>query len=238
VISFIIPAYNEEQHLGRTLDAINGAAGALDEPSEIIVVDDASTDATAAVAHTRGARVIAVNCRQIAAVRNAGAMQAKGNMLIFVDADTVVSIDVVRAAVRAMREGAVGGGAAVRFDGQLPFWGKVTAALFIPLYRLAGLAAGCFLFCTRDAFEAVGGFNKDLFAAEEVVMTRALRRQGRFVLLHESVTTSGRKLRAYSARELLGILARLAVAGPKALGRREGLELWYGDRRKDPHSHA
>ena len=65
-------------------------------------------------------------------------------------------------------------------------------------------------------------------------MSRALRRRGRFVVLRESVTTSGRKLRAHSAREILGLLARLARVGPRALRRREGLEVWYGERRRDP----
>lgn len=95
------------------------------------------------------------------------------------------------------------------------------------------LAAGCFLFCTREAFDAVGGFDERLFAAEEAVMSRALRRHGRFVVLRESVTTSGRKLRAHSAREILGLLVRLAVGGPKTIQRREGLDVWYGERRAD-----
>jgi hypothetical protein len=60
------------------------------------------------------------------------------------------------------------------------------------------------------------------------------RRRGRFVVLRESVITSGRKLRAYSAREILVLLARLAFTGPRALRRREGLDVWYGERRNDP----
>src|SRR5205085_11860053 len=67
--------------------------------------------------------------------------------------------------------------------------------------------------------------------AEEVALSRALHRQGRFVVLREFVTTSGRKLRAYSAREVLGLMARLALAGPTSVRRREGLEIWYGQRR-------
>jgi hypothetical protein len=67
-------------------------------------------------------------------------------------------------------------------------------------------------------------------------MSRALHRQGRFVVLREYVTTSGRKLRAYSAREILGTLARLALAGPKSVRQRQGMELWYGERRADPES--
>ncbi|MCL4694185.1 MAG: glycosyltransferase [Candidatus Hydrogenedentes bacterium] len=235
MISFIIPAHNEEQLLGRTLDAIEAAARALGEPYEIVVVDDASTDRTAAIAEEHGARVIRVVHRQIAATRNAGARAANGDMLIFVDADTVVNEAVVRAAVDAMRGGAVGGGCTVRFDGPLPLYGRIMAAIVIPLYRAARLAAGCFVFCTREAFDAVGGFDERLYAAEEAVISRALRRHGRFVVLREPVTTSGRKLRAHSAREILGLLVRLAASGPKAIQRREGLDVWYGERREDHH---
>ena len=159
-------------------------------------------------------------------------------MLVFVDADTVVSEAAVRAAIAVMRGGAVGGGCAFRFDGRLPPFGRVLAAVVVPLYRAVGLASGCFLFCTRDAFRAVGGFDETLFGAEEAAMSRALRRQGRFVILRESVTTSGRKLRAHSGLEILGILLRLALAGPKAVRQRDSLDIWYGERRADPESDA
>ncbi len=235
-ISFIIPAYNEERLLGRTLSAIDRAARALGEPVEVIVADDASTDRTAAIARAHGARVVSVKHRQIAATRNAGGREAKGEMLLFVDADTVVTTAAVRAAIGAMREGAVGGGCAFRFDGSLPPYGRLLAAVAVPLYRAVGLASGCFLFCTREAFHAVGGFDETLFAAEEAVMSRALRRRGRFVVLRESVTTSGRKLRTHSGREALALLLRVALAGPKAVRRRDGLEIWYGERRVDPES--
>jgi hypothetical protein len=155
-------------------------------------------------------------------------------MLIFVDADTVVSRAAVRAAVAAMRRGAVGGGCAFRFDGRLPLYGRIMEAVAAPLYRVLRLASGCFLFCTREAFDAAGGFDEGLFGAEEAALSRALGRQGRFVVLRERVTTSGRKLRAHSAREVLGLLARLALTGPRSLRRRQGLDLWYGERRPDP----
>jgi glycosyltransferase involved in cell wall biosynthesis len=236
MISFVIPAYNEELLLGRTLRALNDAAGQLGEPFEVVVVDDASSDGTAVVAREHGARVVPVNYRQIAATRNAGARETSGEMLIFVDADTVVTQAAVRAAVEAMRAGAAGGGCAFRFDGRLPLYGQLMEAVAAPLYRALGLASGCFLFCTRAAFLASGGFDDGLFAAEEAVLSRALRRQGRFVVLRECVTTSGRKLRAHSAREVLGLLMRLTFTGPKSVRQRQGLELWYGERHTDPQA--
>ena len=234
VITFVIPAYNEEHFLSRTLAAVNEAAQVSGQLFEIIVVDDASTDRTAAVARESNARLVSVNHRQIAATRNAGAREANGDMLIFVDADTVVTADAVRAAVEAMQAGAVGGGCAFRFDGHVPLYGRLLQKIAVLLYRTLGLASGCFLFCTREAFLATGGFDEGLFGAEEAVMSRALRRQGRFIVLRECVTTSGRKLRAYSAREILGVLARLAVTGSSAVRQRKGLEIWYGERRADP----
>lgn len=235
-ISFIVPAYNEERLLGRTLQAITRATQTLEQPFEVIVVDDASTDRTAAIAHESGARVVAVNCRQIAATRNAGARDANSDMLIFVDADTVVTEPAVRAAVAAMRGGAVGGGCAFRFDDPVPIHGRVLAAVAVVVYRAIGLASGCFLFCTREAFGAVGGFDEALFGAEEMAMSQALRRHGRFVILREFVITSGRKLRAYSGRELFSILVRMALAGPKGVRQRK--DIWYGERRADPESDA
>ncbi len=234
MISFVVPAFNEEQMLGRTVSALNAAAHALGERFEVVVADDASTDRTAEIARQHGARVVSVNHRQIAATRNSGAKAAAGELLIFVDADTVVTEAAVRAAVAAMRQGAAGGGCATRFDGRIPVYARVLLATAIPLYRLMGFAAGCFLFCTRSAFLATGGFDETMFGAEEVAMSRSLARQGRFVVLREHVTTSGRKLRSYSARELLGVLARLTFTGPNSVRRREGLDMWYGDRRPDP----
>jgi len=234
VISFIIPAYNEELLLPRTLSALHEAARSTAEAYEIVVSDDDSSDRTAAVAEEQGARVVHVANRQIAATRNGGARAAKGELFVFVDADTIVNSAVVRAALKAVREGAVGGGCELRFDGELPLWGRLMVSAFRPLYRVGRLASGSFLFCTRTAFEAVGGFDETLFAAEEAVMSKALQRHGRFVVLPETVLTSGRKLRSYSALEVFRVLSRLALFGRRALRDRRGLEIWYGARRDDP----
>jgi glycosyltransferase involved in cell wall biosynthesis len=199
----------------------------------VVVVDDASTDATAAIAAGRGARVVTVDLRQIAAVRNAGAVASGGGFLIFVDADTLVNVPVVRAAIKAMSDGAVGGGCNVVWDGRLPVWARVLAAITMWTMRRGNWAAGCFVFCTREAFDQTGGFDKHLYATEEIWFSRALHRAGRFVLLRESVTTSGRKLRTFGAGELLRMLAALSLRGASGLRDRRSLSLWYGERRHE-----
>jgi glycosyltransferase involved in cell wall biosynthesis len=232
-LSFVVPAHNEQRLLGHTLESIKLAASQSDIEYEIIVVDDASTDRTAEIAVAHGARVVTVNCRQISAVRNAGGRSADGKWLIFVDADTVIAAPVVRSAIKCMQDGAVGGGCALRFDGAIPAYWRVLIAVALPFYRWLGLAAGCFVFCTRTAFQTVGGFDEKLFAAEEAAISVALARLGRFVILRERVTTSGRKLRAGNARQVLRTFMTIAVGGKRALQRREGLQIWYGEQRSD-----
>ena len=234
MVSFVIPAYDEERLIAGTLAALQDAARVAGEPYEIIVVDDGSTDRTAAIATAHGVRVVPVSYRQIAATRNAGARAARGDRLIFVDADTCVNGRVVRAALATMRAGAVGGGCAVRFDEPLPAWARMLQPCFGGLQRAARLAAGCFLFCTREAFVAVGGFDERVYGAEEIFMSRSLKRCGRFVVLREAVLTSGRKLRAHSGREILGVLGALLARGPRSVQSRHALGLWYRPRREDP----
>jgi glycosyltransferase involved in cell wall biosynthesis len=238
MISFIIPAYNEERLLGATLDALQAAARAAGEPYELIVADDGSTDQTALVARRHGARLVCVSHRQIAATRNSGAREAKGELFVFVDADTIVHEAIVRSALQAVRAGAVGGGAAVRFDGAVPPYARMLLPVLVRVFRAARLAAGCFLFCTRGAFVAAGGFDETFFGGEEVILSLALKRHGRFVILRDAVTTSGRKLRTHSAREMLAVMFRVALRGTGAMRRREGMDLWYGERREDPQGDA
>jgi glycosyltransferase involved in cell wall biosynthesis len=234
ILSFIVPAHNEEQLLGRTLAGLHAAARAAGETYEVIVADDASSDRTADVARAAGARVVHVTNRQIARTRNDGAAVASGQLLIFVDADTHVPVGTVLATLAAWRSGAVGGGASVHLDGRLP----LHVRLFMPAFRLgmraARLAAGCYVFCTPAVFTAIGGFDERLFAGEELAFSRAARRHGRFVVLPDPVISSGRKVRTYAPRELLPLVAAFARRGPAALRSRAGLGLWYDDRRHDP----
>src|SRR6478736_8623668 len=111
MISFIVPAYNEEHELSDTLAAIRNAASGAALPYEIIVVDDASTDATPEIASGAGARVIPINRRQIAASRNAGARAAQGEYLFFIDADTRINQTHVTEAMTLLEADYTGGGA-------------------------------------------------------------------------------------------------------------------------------
>jgi glycosyltransferase involved in cell wall biosynthesis len=235
VLSFIIPAHNEEEYIGPAVAAVADAGRASGEPFEVIVVDDASTDRTAIIAAEHGARVIHVQHRQIAATRNSGAREARGEVLFFVDADTLVNADAVGASLRELRSGAVGGGCVFTFDGTLPLWAQCLYPVAVFLARRLKLVGGCCLFCMREAFDAVGGFCERNFAAEEEAFIRALKQQGRFVIPRPTVVTSGRKLRTHSGWQIIRASWRWMIAGPESYQSRDGLEIWYGERAPDLH---
>ena len=96
------------------------------------------------------------------------------------------------------------------------------------------MAFGCFLFCTREAFDAVGGFDPAIYATEEVTMSLALHRQGRFACLRECVSTSGRKLRTHSTVEWFIQIYRITFARQRYIRDRAAMGVWYGERRPDP----
>src|SRR6266498_5974095 len=146
MISFIVPAHNEEFELSSTLAAIQAASSNAAQPYEIIVVDDASTDATPEIAAQVGAKVVPINRRQIAAARNAGARAAQGEYLFFVDADTRINRAHVVEAIGALGTGYAGGSARVITDGVIPLWGRVFIRVFCALYFGFNLGAGAFLF--------------------------------------------------------------------------------------------
>ncbi len=232
MISFIIPAHNEEFELSSTLAAIRAAASDLSDPFEIIVVDDASTDSTPGIAEQAGARVVSIHRRQIAAARNAGARVAQGEYLFFVDADTRINPIHVTKAMAALKAGYAGGSARGMMDGFIPLWGRILLRVFCTLYFGLNLGAGAFLFTTRRNFEATGGFDEQYFAGEEVYFSLALRKLDRFKVLREPVLTSGRKLRMYPAKQILGTLLVMILGGPRMARSRARLHLWYDGKRE------
>lgn len=224
-LSIIIPAHNEEVLLGGTIDALHRAARSSGEDYEIVVVDDSSDDRTADVARAHGARVVRTDVHQIAGARNVGARASSGEMLVFVDADTMVQPQVLHEAVAAMRQGAVGGGASAEFEPGAPQWAHTAIRFAAWILRTAGWAAGCFFFARRESFERVGGFDERYFASEEIHLSRALKRLGPFVILPHAVLTSARKAEVYTMRHSLWLMLRMLWPG--SLKRREGLEFWY-----------
>jgi glycosyltransferase involved in cell wall biosynthesis len=231
--SLIIPAFNEEALLGGTLTAARTACSGVSLPcAEIVVVDNASTDRTAAIAREHGCRVVFEAFNQIARSRNTGGHASQGNYLIFIDADTRIDAALLQTALTTLESGTCcGGGALVGSRDAMPLLARLFTGLWNGLAPWLGWAAGNFLFCTRDAWEGTGGFPEEFYASEEIHFCRRLKRWGRernlkLRIIPQHTDTSMRKLHWYSATQLFTRAASLLVC-PWRLRSREGCSLWY-----------
>ena len=232
-VSFVIPAHNEAKYLRPTLAAIQKLVRQLQLEAELIVVSDASTDETVAIAREAGARVIEVELRNIGAVRNVGAAAASHECLFFIDADTVVPQRTVELALQHFEAGGIGGGARVDLDEpqKVSTFKYCIYMLVVMVWQVLGhWAAGCFMFCRKSAFDHFGGFNEEMLAAEEYGFSRNLKKLGRFRIVHHPVITSSRKFQDYSLWQLLWAIVQLGI-GPlmfrNALKSRGSLGIWY-----------
>jgi len=180
--SVVIPAYNEERYLPRLLDSIDEARAVYrggPEAIEVVVADNASTDRTAEVAAARGCRVARVEKRRIAAARNGGAQAASGEVLGFVDADTVRidprTFDIIDELLATGRY--VGGATGLRPER----WSAGIAgafAILVPFAWLTRMDSGL-VFCRREDWLAVGGYDESRPIAEDIAFLWALRTLGR-----------------------------------------------------------
>ena len=239
-ISIIVPAFNEEKFIARSLRRIKAATDAFSSlgwESELIVCDNNSTDRTAEKARAADATVVFEPMNQISRARNKGASAATGDWLVFVDADSYPSRELFADLALVIQSGrCLGGGAVVKMDRAVG-WTR----LFIPLWngisRLNRWAAGSFVFCEANVFRALGGFSQELYAAEELEFSDrlkklALGRKKKVIILHRHpLVTSARKAHLYSLREHLGMLLRTLRHRGENLKDRSSCTLWYDGRR-------
>jgi glycosyltransferase involved in cell wall biosynthesis len=169
LISVIIPAFNEERYLAETLRHLRRAIeDAGDASVEVIVVDNASTDRTREVAEGGGAKVVFVPEHNIGRVRNAGAAVALGEVLMFLDADTLVPAEVLRRVAEVVSDsGCIGGAVDTEYRPA-----RRLVRIYLRLWRIIGLvfgmAQGAAQYCRREAFFAVGGYDERIYMGEDV----------------------------------------------------------------------
>ena len=178
--TLIIPAWNEEHYLADALVHAQTAIDACSHSGRLLVVDNNSSDNTAEIAASAGATVVFEPVNQIASARNAGAAVATSDALIFLDADTTVTGLLLQSAMDALaNDKVVAGGVPIALDTTPRESARRVLDVWNWVSRKFQLAAGSFIFCRRDAFEAVGGFDTRVYAGEEILLSRRLKRWGR-----------------------------------------------------------
>lgn len=191
-ISVIIPALNEEKSLPQTLGCLS-ASGI----SEVIVVDGGSTDNTISIAE--GFCANAPHARLVAAPpgrprqMNAGAKASRGDILLFLHADTRLPADAQLLIESVLTDrSVVGGRFDVCFDSRSA-WGTMVSTFMNWRSRLSGIATGDqAIFVRRQIFEQLGGF-ADIPLMEDIEFSRRLKRAGPTAALRQTVITSFRR---------------------------------------------
>ena len=231
--SLVIPAYNEERYLGHLLDSVEEAKKRYAGEVEVIVVDNGSTDKTLEVARRYSVRVASEEKRCIASVRNRGGKMARGDLIAFCDADNLVDSRMFEELARVMSSGEyVGGAVRIKFE-RMSLGLAVTLAASNSLPWVVGVAGG-FVFCTREAFEDVGGYDEDYYVREDADFLATLRYYAKHVgkslafIRSTHVVTSARKFDKHGD----WILIRKVCFEPRLWGKQRhpqfAKELWYG----------
>ena len=210
-VSVIIPALDEEASIARAIRSCREAG-----PCEVIVVDGGSRDRTVEIARARADAVI-VAPRGRATQMNAGAAVARGKVLLFLHADTLLPAGSAPAVLGALRDPAVIGGAfRVRLMPS-PGSGRYTRAMLWITGRMIGgraCVARAFtgdqaIFIREEVFRA-GGY-PEIPLMEDIALSRRMRRAGKTVLLPLRVETSGRRWEAWGALRTVLFMWRIRI---------------------------
>lgn len=222
--SVVIPAHNEAALIGRGLAAVAAAGGHVDGSVEVIVVANRCTDGTAELAANAGAIVVHSEARSIAAVRNAGAAAASGQVIVTIDADSQMAPTALAEVERLLATGRfVGGGSRVRPERRS--LGIEVTLLLVNVATVLARLSGAMFWCRTEDFRAVGGFNEDLLVGEDLEFARRLRSHGRHTgrrltkLRQMPMIVSTRKFDRFGDWHMFGMVRQLPAIWASVRGR-------------------
>lgn len=198
-VSIIIPTYNEERYLPKLLRSIKKQTF---KDYEVIVVDSHSRDKTVQIARKHGAKVffdVPKGRRSHPGhARNYGAKKAKGDILVFIDADVVLSKNVIKKIVEAVDKGYVAGTTKIlplKDGSKLVYVLYSMSELFSRLTYRLGLAYWQPMFIKKDVFFKLKGFNEQLQFNEDHDLMRRVRKYGKMAYLRPKSYVSTRRFK-------------------------------------------
>ena len=247
LITIAIPAFNEEKLLATTLAAVTEAGDAFSERNwemEVVVCDNNSTDRTAEIAEAGGARVVFEKHNQISRARNAAGKAARGEWIIFIDADSTPGKALFEATAVAMgKQEIIGGGTTIKYDVQNWVVTIITVA-WNAISRVMHWPAGSYIFLRTEDFNELNGFSDKLYASEELEFGGRLKKlaqqrdQHLQILTQTPLATSPRRfrlMRSYPLLENLKFILKhsfsMVFTGGRSLQKAENCRFWYDGRR-------
>ena len=196
--SIIIPTRNEEAHLPKCIKSIEESAKIANITYEIIVVLNRCTDRTEEIAISNGCKVIKDESKNLSKIRNCGASIAAGDIIVTVDADSRISKNMFKNISKILASGKYIGGGVLILPERLSLGIIISALLLAPIALYYRIQGGLF-FLTKESFQKLGGFNENLYSAEDIDFAKRLKALGkkngkRFAMLFSSyLITSCRK---------------------------------------------
>ena len=202
-ISIVVPTLNEERNVCSLIEAIRRQTCPADE---VLIVDGGSDDATVRLASEFDDVRVLRGKPPVGAQRQLGLQNATGDIVIFLDADTVPPPDFIGRCVKEME--------ARKLDVACPWYKPHPSSptisavflffnlLFIALQRLLASGAGGCILAKREFAMRVGGFKSDL-VYEDIEFIRRASRRGRFGMIRPSILVSDRRFREFGVGKTL-----------------------------------
>lgn len=202
-ISVIIPAHNEEKYIGKCLESISKASTFLQGQVEMIVVLNRCTDRTEEIAKSYNCITLTNNDKNLSKIRNAGVDIARGEMIVTIDADTLMNEHVLLKAQENLTTGNyIGGGVTGKFE-RMSFGIFVSTLLLIGplLFKYGAISVGIF-WCYKKDFKSIKGFNEKMLMTEDADFAKRLKAFGKtkgkkYGTIQNGMITSSRKFDKY-----------------------------------------
>ena len=198
-ISVVTPAHNEEQYLSNCIASVKAAAQyAQGIDVEHIVVLNRCTDRTEEIAVCGGCRIVRENARNLSRIRNAGFAEARGNIVVSIDADSWMTVNMFSEVIRLLESGRFIGGGVLIYPERWSPGIACSLLVLLPFLLWHRVSAGMF-WCFKSDFGAIGGFDESIFCVEDIDFGKRLKELGKTqskrygTIVKAHITTSCRK---------------------------------------------
>ncbi|MBI5072768.1 glycosyltransferase family 2 protein [Candidatus Woesearchaeota archaeon] len=187
MLSIIIPAHNEEKYIGACLQSIKNQKFS---DYEIIVVCDSCTDKTKQITQKYTKKVYEIKKKNVSAARNFGARKATGDVLVFLDADSVIASNLLVEINKAVKKGYIGG--VTKTKSLEDIWKANMMWALGNFFRHFYITASGVFFCKANEFT---GYDESCHLAEDTDLILKLKQKGKLKYITNSyIKTSSRRL--------------------------------------------